>query len=89
MEIPWDRLNPDTLRRLIEEFVTRDGTDYGSAEISLERKVDQVILQLRRRQAFLYFDPDSESCQILPAGHVSLDSSPRGKRRVEAPEDSP
>ena len=27
--VPWKDLPPDTLHNLIEEFVTRDGTDYG------------------------------------------------------------
>jgi uncharacterized protein YheU (UPF0270 family) len=28
--VPHTALAPDVLRRLIEEFVTRDGTDYGA-----------------------------------------------------------
>ena len=35
MQIPHDQLSPQALRGLIEEFVTRDGTDYGTTEASL------------------------------------------------------
>ena len=39
LEIPVGRLDGETLRRLIEEFVTREGTDYGTREKSLDQKV--------------------------------------------------
>ncbi len=29
MIVPWQELEPDTLDNLIQEFVSRDGTDYG------------------------------------------------------------
>jgi len=29
MIIPYDKLSPEALQALIEEFVTRDGTDTG------------------------------------------------------------
>lgn len=37
MMVPWDQLSAEALRGLIEEFVTRDGTDYGEVEVPLER----------------------------------------------------
>lgn len=67
MEIPWQGLKPEILRAVVEEFVTREGTDYGSSEFSLEQKVEHVLRQLRRGQAILSFDQESESCHILPA----------------------
>lgn len=64
MDIPWQELEPDTLRSLIEEFVTRSGTDYGNQEISLESRVQQVHELLRSGKAKIVFDPESESCGI-------------------------
>lgn len=64
MEIPWQNLEPDTLRALIEEFVTRSGTDYGTNEISLETRVRQVQELLRTGKAKIVFDPETESCDI-------------------------
>ena len=43
VEVPWDRLAPETLRQVIESFVHREGTDYGEQEASLERKVDGAL----------------------------------------------
>ena len=41
-EFSPDQLSPEALRSLIEEFVTRDGTDYGAVERSVEEKIAQV-----------------------------------------------
>jgi uncharacterized protein YheU (UPF0270 family) len=60
-----DDLAPDTLRAVIESFVLREGTDYGVHETSLEDKVAQVLLQLRRREAHITFDPATESVNVV------------------------
>ena len=66
MLIPYDLLAVSTLRALIEEFVSRDGTDYGITEATLEHKVQQVLSQLQRGQVLISYDPASESCTIVP-----------------------
>jgi hypothetical protein len=38
IEVPPDALSPEALRALVEEFVTRDGTDYGAVEPDLDAK---------------------------------------------------
>ena len=50
-ELAPDDSEPDTLRAVVESFVLREGTDYGVHEASLEAKVAQVLLQLRRGEA--------------------------------------
>jgi uncharacterized protein len=67
MHIPWQALSDETLTALIEEYVSREGTDYGHHEYTLADKVAQVRLQLARGQALIDFDPDSSTCHILPA----------------------
>ena len=64
MLIPWDALPPDTLDSVIEEFVSREGTDYGQYEYSLADKVAHVREQLKRREAWIDFDPDTETLDI-------------------------
>jgi len=69
--IPAEQLSPDALLGLIEEFITREGTDYGEVEWSLERKVEQVRAQLRRGDAVILFDVAAESCTIVPRDQVT------------------
>ncbi|WP_139558571.1 YheU family protein [Methylotetracoccus oryzae] len=70
MIIPHRQLTPDTLQRLIEEFVTRDGTDYGEQETPLQVRVSQVQRQLELGNAVIIFDEDEECCTILPVERV-------------------
>ena len=67
VEVPHDGLAPETLRNLIEEFVTRDGTDYGDVERSLDSKVAEVRAQLERGEARVVFDPVSGTANIVLA----------------------
>jgi len=64
MEIPFERLDADTLRAVIEEFVTREGTDYGDRVFSLSEKVDHVMGQLKRGEAMILWDPATESLTL-------------------------
>lgn len=66
MIIPYQQVSPDALRGLIEEFITREGTDYGWEETSLERKVQQVQAQLERGDVVIVFDAATESVSLLP-----------------------
>lgn len=65
IEIPYQSLSADALEGVIEEFTSRDGTDYGDVEYSLAEKVEQVIEQLRRGYLTLLFDPINQSCHII------------------------
>jgi uncharacterized protein YheU (UPF0270 family) len=65
MQIPLDRLDAETLTRLIEEFVSREGTDYGESSPNLSVKVEEVRRKLKSGEAVLVFDEVSESCDIL------------------------
>lgn len=65
VKIPYDQLSPEALQGVVEEFVTRDGTDYGETEISLETKVVQVLTQLKNGKAVIGFDQETESCTVL------------------------
>jgi len=67
VEIPWEALPADQLEALVESFVLREGTDYGLRETALDRKVAAVVQQLRRREARILWDPDSDSGTIVTA----------------------
>lgn len=70
--IPHDQLSPEALKGVVEEFVTRNGTDYGEIEASLETKVLQVLNQLHAGKAVIVFDQKSETCNILPSDSTTL-----------------
>lgn len=63
--IPYDELSKEALQGVIQEFITRDGTDYGEAEISLETKVHQVLNQLHAEKAVIVFDQKTQTCNIV------------------------
>ncbi len=67
MVIPHRQLSADALRGVIEEFVTREGTDYGGVSVCLSDKVRQVQDQLDRGHAVLVYEPETNSCNIIPA----------------------
>ena len=64
MLIPYEQLQAETLTRLIEDFVTRDGTDNGD-DTPLETRVLRVRQALAKGQVFILFDPESQQCQLL------------------------
>ena len=71
--IPADKVSPGALHGMIEEFVIRDGTDYGERETGLAEKV----AQLQSGQAGIVFFPLEESFQIL-----QREEFPEGMARV-------
>ncbi len=65
VNIPYDQLSSEALHGVIEEFVTRDGTDYGKTEVPVEIKIGQVLEQIKSGEAVIVFDQKSETCTIL------------------------
>ncbi len=63
--MPHGALTPDALRGVIEEFVTREGTDYGERERELEEKVADVMRQLERGEVRIVIDSETESVTLL------------------------
>lgn len=65
IEIPYQQLSSDALQGLIEEFINREGTDYGEVESVLNDKVNQLMQSLRQGRAVIVFDPVIESCTLM------------------------
>ncbi|ELB2754141.1 YheU family protein [Vibrio alginolyticus] len=64
MIIPWQDIAPETLENLIREFVLREGTDYGTVEVSLQDKIDQIKAQLEKGEAVIVFSELHETVDI-------------------------
>ena len=70
--IPVNRLSDKALNGLIEEFITRSGTDYGATESALDTKIKQVKNQLEHGTAVVVFDDQTETTGILLADDPGL-----------------
>ncbi|MCF6246936.1 MAG: YheU family protein [Desulfobacula sp.] len=65
VKIAYNQLSQGALLGVIEEFVTRDGTDYGEIEPPLEAKISQIFEQLKSGKIVIVFDPKTQTCNIL------------------------
>jgi len=65
IDIPYEQIAPETLRRMIQEFVSRDGADWDDAGCSLDDKVEQVLRQLRNKKIKVVFDLTSQSANLV------------------------
>lgn len=65
MIIPHEQLSIEALNGLIEEFITREGTDYGMDEVPLSVKVEQIKRQLKTGDVVIAFDPTLESVSLM------------------------
>lgn len=74
VELDPDQLSPGALRGLVEEYVTREGTEYGETDWALEDKVAQVFRQLDRGDARIVFDLETESASIVTTPELALHS---------------
>ena len=63
--VPWQDVPVASLVNLIEELVSRDGTDYGEQEVPLTTKVEQVKRLLQRGEMVIWFDEDTESISLF------------------------
>jgi uncharacterized protein YheU (UPF0270 family) len=65
--VPWDKLSPEALQSVMEEYVTREGTEYGEVEVSLADKVRDVRRQLERGDVVVVFDLALQTANLLTA----------------------
>ncbi|MCC6850161.1 MAG: YheU family protein [Deltaproteobacteria bacterium] len=67
VEVPPSALSDEALTGLIEEFVTRAGTDYGAVERTLVEKVADIRRRLARGEATIVYDPETATANIVVA----------------------
>ena len=65
--IPVNKFSPQALQGVIEEFITRDGTDYAEKEVPMETKFRHVKYKLEGGLAVLIFDDETETTNIFSA----------------------
>jgi len=69
--IPFDQLDPETLKNLVTEFIGREGTDYGDREIDMPTKVEQVLQKIKAGEVVITYSEKEESANLVPARQIS------------------
>lgn len=64
--VPHRQLSAGALQGLLEEFVTRDGTDTGYTKLTLDERVAQVRRQLDRGEVVIVYDAGTQTANIVP-----------------------
>lgn len=65
MIIPYQELSDETLQALMEDFVTRDGTDYGLVEMSMQDKTEHLLALLKKGELLISYDNELQSCGLV------------------------
>lgn len=65
MIVPIESISADALEGMIEEFVTRDGTDYGYDETPLALRVEQVKKKLKNKEIVVLFNEATDEVNLV------------------------
>jgi uncharacterized protein YheU (UPF0270 family) len=65
--IPHQQLSAEALLGVIENYINREGTDYGENVVDLDTKVAQVRGQLDNGKIVLLYDEESATINIITA----------------------
>ncbi|WP_057830141.1 YheU family protein [Colwellia sp. TT2012] len=78
MIIPLEQLSNETLVAIIEDFILREGTEYGAEDVSQQAKIEQVKKQLAQGNAVLVYSELHESVNILPSEQFTAGMEEKG-----------
>jgi uncharacterized protein YheU (UPF0270 family) len=65
IDIPLDRINPETLLNMVNEFVSREWADLQDSSCTLDDKIGQVMQQLQDNKAKVVYDLTTETWNIV------------------------
>lgn len=65
MIIPYHELSEEALQALLEDFVTRDGTDYGWVEMSMQAKSDRLLALLKKGELLISYNDELQTCGLV------------------------
>jgi uncharacterized protein len=64
VELPPGVLSREALHGVVEEFITREGTDYGPREHTFEEKRASVLRLIEAGEVAIFFDPRTETTTL-------------------------
>lgn len=65
MLIDYQDVSTDALNNLIDEFVLREGTEYGESDFSLAEKSIAVLLQIKAREVLILYSELNKSVTLI------------------------
>ena len=65
INIPFEALSAEALDGVIDDYVNREGTDYGHRDFDLQQKRDAVRRQLASGRAVITYDPGTQTTSIV------------------------
>jgi uncharacterized protein YheU (UPF0270 family) len=65
IEISPEQISEAALAGIIENFILREGTDYGAIEVSFEKKAEQIRRQIEKGEVRIVFDQSSETVSLI------------------------
>ena len=68
--VPLEQIPSELVDKLLDSFINREGTDYGTIELSIEEKRSNLKDLLKRKEAFIAFDGESETFNLLSKNEV-------------------
>ncbi len=77
IEISIDHLSEQAIAGIIENFILREGTDYGMVEVSYEKKAEQIRRQIVKGDIKIVFDQATESVSLLTSRDLKRFNSAR------------
>ena len=66
MDIPYTEISEEALKAIIQEYITREGTEYCIKEYSFEQKIEQIKQQLLKGDIKINFDDETQTCNLIP-----------------------
>lgn len=71
IEIPVAKLAPEVLDALLQEFASRDGTDYGEVETAISKRVEQLRGHLHSKEMLLIYEAESEHWDLVSSARAA------------------
>jgi uncharacterized protein YheU (UPF0270 family) len=65
VQVPIEALSEQALAGIIDDFILREGTDYGHQETGYDAKTRRVRAQLDSGEVVIAFDPNTESVTLM------------------------
>lgn len=65
MLIPYQDLEQQTLLNIIEQYILREGTDYGLYEAPLAEKRAQLLKQIQNNEIYIIYSELTKSVTLI------------------------